>query len=371
MLIQDSKNLINDKVTKNGSSVHFNQEPDPKFSKKDILDCRVNYGTEIQEIVPAVKIDGCPFAVKGDISIIGGLPKSGKTTIAINIIGTALMEQIPDGFDSLKIRSSYAGNKPVFYIDTEQAKASTNKIRKAVCRFLGVDKEPDNLFMINLRDKYKAEEKLQFVLACMKHYPDAHLWLIDGIADLLKDPNNTEDSFELIARFMSLSQELYAPIILYLHENPSGISKFRGNLGSEAERKCYGAIIVKKDKQRGVHIIEPKYLRDARDFEPIYAHYNDNLKRMVSMAPDEVKEYQKESDPEEKKKELLSKLAYQCLVGGAERIQHSEFCNRIINHSKAILGKKISLSTAKRKIPAMTEYQIIEKDDNGKYRLVS
>lgn len=371
MLIQDSKNLINHKVTKNGSSVHFKQEPVPKFSKKDVLDCRVNYDTEVQEIVPVVKIDGCPFAVKGDISIIGGLPKSGKTTIAINIIGTALMEQIPNDFDSLKIRSSYAGNKPVFYIDTEQAKASTNKIRKAVCRFLGVDKEPDNLFMINLRDKYKAEDKLQYVLACMKHYPDAHLWLIDGIADLLKDPNNTEDSFELIARFMSLSQELYAPIILYLHENPSGISKFRGNLGSEAERKCYGAIIVKKDKQRGVHIIEPKYLRDARDFESIYAHYNDKLKRMVSMAPDEVKEYQKESDPEEKKRELLSRLAYQCLVGGSEQITHTELCTRIVNHSKAIMGKRIALGTAKKKVTKMVELGILAKDDAGRYKLLS
>jgi uncharacterized Zn-binding protein involved in type VI secretion len=371
MLIQKSDELPIHKDTKNGATVSYQQNSKAKFSKDDILNCRVDHSTQVKEIVPAVKIDGCPFAVKGDISIIGGLPKAGKTTIAVNIIGTALMEQIPDDFDSLKIRSSYAGQKPVFYIDTEQAKASTNKIRKAVCRFLGVDKEPDNLFLINLREKYRAEDKLQYVLACMKHYPDAHLWLIDGIADLLKDPNNTEDSFELIARFMSLSQELYAPIILYLHENPSGISKFRGNLGSEAERKCYGAIIVKKDKQRGVHIIEPKYLRDAKDFEPIYSYYDNNLNRMVSMDPDQVKEYQKESDPEEKKRELLSKLAYQCLVGGAERIQHSEFCNRIMNHSKAILGKKVSLSTAKRKIPTMIEYQIIEKDEAGKYRLVS
>jgi len=371
MLIQESERQKQYKGTKNGSTVYLKHDAKDFFSKEQVLDCRIDHKTEVQEVVPVVKIDHCPFAVKGDISIIGGLPKAGKTTIAVNIIATALMEKIPDNLDSLKIRSTYAADKPIFYIDTEQSKASTNKIRKAVCRFLGVQKEPENLFLINLRDKFKAEDKLQYVLSCMKHYPDTHLWLIDGLADLLKDPNNTEDSFELIARFMSLSQELYAPIILYLHENPSGISKFRGNLGSEAERKCYGAIIVKKDKQKGVHIIEPKYLRDSKDFEPIYSQYDKSMGRLVGLDPDEVKDYKKESDPEEKKRELLRKLAYQCLVGGAERIQHSELCQRIMNHSKAITGKKVSLSTAKRKIPSLIEYEIIEKDEHGKYRLLS
>jgi hypothetical protein len=342
-----------------------------KYSRDQILKCRIDYQSEVQEVVPVVKIGGCPFAVKGDISIIGGLPKAGKTTIAINMIATALMEEIPDNLDTLQIRSSPAKGKPVFYIDTEQSKASTNKIRKGICKFLDVEREPDNLYLINLRDKFKAEEKLEYVLACMQHFPDTHLWIIDGLADLLKDPNHTEDSFELIARFMSLSQELYAPIILYLHENPSGASKFRGNLGSEAERKCYGAIIVKKNKDKQVHTIEPKFLRDSKDFEPIYGQYDIGLGRLASMAPEEAKEYKKQSDPDEKKKELLKKLAYQCLVGGAERIQHTELCNRISNHSKLITGKKISISTAKKKIKAMVEHEIIEKDDEGKYRLVS
>jgi hypothetical protein len=341
-----------------------------KYSKDQILKCRVDYQSEVQEVVPVVTIGGCPFAVKGDISIIGGLPKAGKTTIAINMIATALMGEIPANLDTLQIRSSPAAGKPVFYIDTEQSKASTNKIRKGICKFLNVEREPDNLYLINLRDKFKAKEKFEYVLACMKHFPDTHLWIIDGLADLLKDPNHTEDSFELVARFMSLSQNLYAPIILYLHENPSGASKFRGNLGSEAERKCYGAIIVKKDKQKQVHIIEPKFLRDSKDFEPIYCHYDISLGRMASMAPDEAKEYQKQTDPNEKKKELLKKLAFQCLVGGAERIQHTELCQRISNHSTAIMGKKISVSTAKKKIKAMVENEIIEKGEEGRYRLV-
>lgn len=342
-----------------------------KYSKAQILKCRIDYQSEVQEVVPIVTIGGCPFAVKGDISIIGGLPKAGKTTIAINMIATALMEEIPDNLDTLQIRSSPAAGKPIFYIDTEQSKASTNKIRKGICKFLNVDKEPDNLYLINLRDKFKAKEKLEYVLACMKHFPDTHLWIIDGLADLLKDPNHTEDSFELVARFMSLSQDLYAPIILYLHENPSGASKFRGNLGSEAERKCYGAIVIKKDKQKQVHVIEPKFLRDSKDFEPIYCYYDVNLGRMASMNQEEAKEYQKQTDPNEKKKELLRELASQCLVGGAERILHSELCNRISNHSKRIIGKKWEMSTAKKKVTAMVKLEIVEKDEEGKYRLVS
>lgn len=360
----------------NGNFKYYSnsQSSDKKefYSRDQLLKHRITHKTKIKKTEPVVSILGCSFAVNGDISIIGGLPKAGKTTIAVEMIGTAFLDdESVKAVSTLGIRTTPANGKPVFFIDTEQSTASTDKIRKAVCTFLGTDEEPDNLFIINLREVYKAEEKLKYVLSYMHEFPDAHLWMIDGLADLLKDPNNTEDSFELVAKFMSISQKLYAPIILYLHENPNGPSKFRGNLGSEAERKCYGAIVVKKDKARQVHIIEPKFLRDSKDFEPIYCQYNQSLGRLTSLNEDEVEVYKKESDPKVKKIEQLKKLAHQSLLGGSERIRHTELSNRISNHSKLITGKHIEVSTAKKKVTMMVEMGIIEKDEEGNYRLVS
>lgn len=102
----------------------------------------------------------------------------------------------------------------------------------------------------------------------MQELPDAHLWVIDGIADLIQDPNNIEQSFGLIESIMVQSDRMNSAVIGILHENP-GTNKARGNLGSEAERKCGGAITIKKLKEQGVHSIVPRLIRGSADFDTI------------------------------------------------------------------------------------------------------
>ena len=91
------------------------QDINLNFLKKDIEKHRyslnsfqhedaINDTTEVREIIPVVTIRDAIFAVKGDISIIGGLPKAGKTSVCAFLLATALQNNPSSKFDSLFLR---------------------------------------------------------------------------------------------------------------------------------------------------------------------------------------------------------------------------------------------------------------------------
>ena len=350
-----------------------------KFSEKAKLkEARVRYPlpeellrncitdeTEIPDLEPTILINGANFAVKGDLSMVSGVPKVGKTTICAFMIATALMKHIPEDFDSLGIRSIFCEGKDIVYVDTEQPRVYTNMLRKSILKLLGIDKMPSNLHIINLRN-YKSKEKQDLVFKGMDYKPNAHLWIIDGVADLIQDPNNTDQSNTVMESFMQRAEK--TTVVLHLHENPGG-GKMRGNLGSEAERKCGGAISIKK--KNGIHSIEPKVIRGSADFDPIYFRYSTIQKRMVSCDAEEVEAIRSKVDPEIIRKDLRSQLAQAITNNGEVSLKNLQAVQLIKHHSQNIEGKSIQDRAAQSRIKDMLSLGLLAKDDNGVYNLAS
>jgi hypothetical protein len=339
---------------------------------KDLLADEINDKTEIGEIVPVIHIRDSVFAVKGDISIVGGLPKVGKTSVCAYLIATAFMKNIPESFDSLCIRTSYCEGKEVFYIDTEQPKAYTNRLRKMVKKLLNLSDtqpQPENLKILNLR-KHDSKAKLEKVMELMKHFPETHLWIIDGVADLIRDPNDVKESFGVIEKFMMKSDELNTAVVLHIHENPGNSGKLRGNLGSEAERKCGGAIAIKKIKEKGIHSIEPKVIRGSEDFEPVYFRYSKEHHRMVSLDATEAMEAKKSVDKNQVKFEKRLELARKCTNNGKDAIKYSSLVDQIMFHSQQVEGKPVQKRTAENRVVDMCSNGILILNED-KYVLES
>ena len=317
----------------------------------------INDSTIVSDPVPVIMIRDSIFAVKGDISIVGGLPKAGKTSCSVFMIATALMKDKPAGFDSLQINSTYCQGEKVIYIDTEQPKSYTNRLRKQVLNILGVDSHPKELKIFNLR-KYESAKKLEKVKELMNEYPKAHLWIIDGVADLIKDPNDTKESFGIIEFFMMASDKLNTAIVLYIHENPGTAGKLRGNLGSEAERKCGGAIAIKKIKDKGCHSIEAKLIRGSADFDTVFFRFERELGRMVSLNDSESSEVKKSTDKAAIKQAQRVQLAKRCLNTGS--LKYGDLVEKIMSVGIEIEGKPISAKrTAEGRVKEMKVMSII------------
>lgn len=319
--------------------------------------------TEIREIEPIVKINDANFAVRGDFSIVGGLPKVGKTTICAYMIATGLMKDIPEGFDSLGIVTTYCKGKPIVYFDTEQPKSYTNKLRLQIKKLLGVDKQPENLYIVHLR-QYNSKDKAQIIFDWMQRAPDTHLWIIDGVADLIQDPNNTEQAFQIIERIMMETDRLNTSVILHLHENPGG-GKLRGNLGSEAERKCGGAIAIRK--KDGIHSIAPKVIRGSEDFNTIYFQWNKMIKGFKTCDEIQRQLIEEKTDPKILKMESLKRMARAITNNGDKTLSYSEACEKILSNFKAIEGDERSKRTAENRLKEMQDLGIIEKKGKDSY----
>lgn len=335
---------------------------------------RITDKSNVPDMEPVILINGeAILATKGDISVVGGKEKAGKTSVSMFMVATALMpDDLPAkaSLDSLGIRSTYCNGKPVVFIDTEQSPSSIKRFYQNIAKIVGDRAYLENMHVYNLRPLYKASDKKEALELIFEMHPDAHLIIIDGIADIVSDPNLPEPSNELIAQLMSKAEELHTSIVAFIHENPGQSTKFRGNLGSELQRKCYGAIGIKKDKQKRVHCIEARLLRHSGDFDDIYFRYDKELGRMVSLTGQESEDYRSDSSGERRKRELRYRLAHQCLVGGSERIRHNEFIRRILNHALLIEGKTFSDTTAKSRLKDMLELGIVEKTAGDRYRLI-
>jgi hypothetical protein len=338
------------------------------ISTEEIEKTRITSSSNIPEIEPVVKIGDSVFAVKGDISVVGGLPKAGKTAISVFILATAV-QNIPVQTDTLSIRS-VTTRKKVVYIDTEQSTAVTDNLRKSITKLLN-SPDPPNLNIYNLRRFARAEEKRRYVMSMFHHFPDTGLWIIDGLADLVNNPNDITESFQIIGDFMAIAERQQTSIIFYLHENPGSLQKLRGNLGSEIERKCWGAITIRKNREKGFHWIESRMLRGSSDFENYYFTFDREIGRMRSLTDDERAQAENDVDKEAIKANKLRALAELATDHGKScPLPYATLRSNIIQHHPGIYSRNIKNRAAEDKIKAMVTAEILKQDENKLYRLV-
>lgn len=351
------------------AKVHYTRELNgiakAKPSAFNFSDYEIDDGTEIPPFVPVVTITDTVFAYKGDISFVAGPPKSGKSTVSINMLATALMPDVPPELDTLGIRSSYCEERTVLYVDTEQPKVFTDKIRSAVLRLAGLSSHPDHFKVFNIRTM-PHKERLAFLLEGLKHFNKAHMWILDGITDFLVEGANSEaEGNTIIQILMAAASANDTCIICMIHHNRSS-DNLRGHIGAESERKSGGVISIGKDKAKQVHWIEAKYLRGSRDFEKVFFQFSDKENRFMSCDVLLTQSLRKEISPEDKKRAALQQLAAACLLG--KTLTREDLKKEIINRER---GKKdgtaISDKTAGRRLEDMEEEGFIVKLSEGYY----
>ncbi len=278
---QESKpQNTNENATKPQQQKNFAIPTNSTVNLKEILSKRIDTSVKVNPIIPTVFIAGSRFAVKGDISMISGKPKAGKSTITKMILATALMKEVSNDTDTLSIRSNYCEGKPVIYIDTEQNPADTLEFFNEVIKITGLTKAPDNFYILNWRD-FDFNECLLHLVAIFEQIKDIYMIVIDGITDLIPSSNDETSSVMLIRYLMKESTVRNTCVIACIHENGES-GKMRGHIGAEAARKCQGTISIRYDEGKGVRVIKPLFLRRGKMFDEIYWQSEDGIPRSCS-----------------------------------------------------------------------------------------
>ncbi|GAB3992014.1 hypothetical protein GCM10028807_24110 [Spirosoma daeguense] len=327
-----------------------------------IRDSRITDRTPVKKLKPVVTVGASTFARRGDFSVITGQRKAGKTTVLQFVVATALLEDIPLELDTLQIRSEYCRGLDVIYVDTEGSKEDTQDFIKGVKSIIGANDQPTYLHTYHWRE-FTAKECREGMDILFTEHPNAHLWVIDGIADLVSKPNDEEESNHTVRWIMSMAGKLDTCIILVIHENPTKAgqeAKLRGHLGSELERKASGAIGIEKDRQKGEHYIKSRFLRKSADFEPIAFRFDPQTHRPVHRILTASERAQLQ-DKNRARISELTQLRSRCFLNVASKTER-DLKESIKLYQNPTTGKDAERALCNRNLAALLKYDLIREE---------
>jgi len=303
---------------------------------------------------PIYSLGGVCIATSGNLTAITGQAKSGKSSLLAAMIAAA---HDPTG-DTLGLTANNDRGGALIHFDTEQApddhhaligQALRRAVRPSVLPWFRsyclTDLSPPELLAALKFEAAAALEACGFI----------HSIIVDGIADLVWDVNDPEESNTLVLEIRALSIKYSCPVVCVLHENPTteagGRNKTRGHLGSQLERKAFASLTLSKDADGVVSVYSgnSRKLHIAKDGAPSFV-WSDDVGMHLSCQPAAPK------------------------TGRAAGIKLSELANRVFDGVMPELGlrysqvvetieaksrERISNATARRRVDEMLEAGLI------------
>jgi len=172
-----------------------------------------------------------PIGTYGNFSFVQAPPKS-KKTFFVSLLASVYLSGGNNFGGKIK---GHRNGRCLMHFDTEQGHWHSQRVFKRV-QDMSNTKEVGCYHTFALRTiGYK--QRLQFIEYCLEQNKGKNgLVIIDGIADLVSDVNNLEESNLCVQKIMQLSAKYDCHIVTVIHSN-YGSDKPTGHLGSFLEKK--------------------------------------------------------------------------------------------------------------------------------------
>lgn len=256
---------------------------------KKLESARISLTAEIKPPPPVLQIESdfaqpVTICTEGNISVIKGRAKARKSFAIAMFTAAACSDLV------IYRRFVSKPKKLVVYFDTEQ---SSFYVQQAIHRIFSVSNGNGfntRFYAFALRP-YNPAERLELIEYVFENFKGLGFVVIDGIRDLIKDINSSEESTMISSKLLKWSERSGAHIMTVLHENPSD-GKLRGHIGTELMNKAETVIRVEKlESDKAVSKISCDMVRGI-EFEPIYFRINENLPEIISNYIEETKGFQ-------------------------------------------------------------------------------
>ena len=188
-----------------------------------------------------------PIGTYGNFSFVQAPPKSMKTFF-VSLLGSAFCN--PKG-KYTKGMSSFRDNKHFVHFDTEQGEWHAQRVFKRI-QWMNKGIGLDFYHTFALRKiSYKSRiDFIEYYLDCMREEgKEIGLVVIDGVADLVSDANNLEESSAIVQKIMAWTTIYNCHIVTVIHSN-NGSDKPTGHLGSFLEKKAETQIQLSRDENK-------------------------------------------------------------------------------------------------------------------------
>lgn len=199
---------------------------------------------------PVLTAKGTTICTPGNLTTFYAQSKVGKTATVGAAIASSMVTPEQE-IDCLGFHSSNYEGYAVIHIDTEQSRYDYEQMVRNIC-IRAKRKEPPPWLMTYHLTGLEATQCRTIIKTLLRlavrRFKKVHSLFIDGIGDLVTDPNDAKESFGLITELHGLAIEFDCPVISILHMNAgSENEKGRGHLGSQLERKSESNIMLEKN----------------------------------------------------------------------------------------------------------------------------
>jgi hypothetical protein len=312
---------------------------------------------------PLLKLGDHTICTPGNIVNLQGPPKVAKSAV-IGAILAATIAQPGNRGDTLGFSAESLAGRAVLHFDTEQSHhAHDALVRRAYLRANRRERVASlhSYCLTGMEPSMCWDTLMNKLREAAGRHGGVMIVIIDGIADFCVDPNDAVECFSLVRRLHRIASEYGCGVLTVLHENPgSGSGKARGHLGSQLERKAETSLRLKKDLKTGVSSMWAERARHC--FIPQASgkrfHWCDQAKMHVSTDESGMSSLGSALDKNSRYEMEVSKA-----VKEGEELSYSELTARIVD------GQGLAASTVKSRIPEYLRLNLLEKNDQGKYRL--
>lgn len=189
-----------------------------------------------------------PIGTYGNFSFIQAPPKTNKTFF-VSLLSAAYLKGESEYTGIMK---GQRGDKDLIHFDTEQGSFHSQRVFRRVLDMIEVEDSP-NYKTFALRT-FSYKDRLAFIDYYLNQNKDTiGMVIIDGIADLISDVNNLEESNMLVQHLMTWSANINCHIVVVIHSN-FGTDKPTGHLGSFLEKKTETQIQLERNTVNEGHI---------------------------------------------------------------------------------------------------------------------
>jgi len=318
--------------------------------KKKLDALRLHTEKEPPPLRVIFRIGKAAIGTPGNLVTVKGHSKAGKSAFIGGMIG-ATMRGERDG-DCLGVTSENPDGHAVIHFDTEQSKRDHFNNFKIVLKRADLNKEPEwfrsyALTGLTIKERLLA---LRHVLKLSKRECGGiHSVFLDGIADLVSDPNEAAECFGFVDDLQALAVEYDCVIICVLHLNPGSEDKGRGHLGSHLERRSEANLRLDYDPETGRTVVWAEKNRRApipKADGPCF-RWNEASQMHVSVET-------MRSEKEAAEREHLTEIAQECYANcPSKRMKYSALVEAI----KLVL--KCVDSTGAQKVARMRKLSVV------------
>lgn len=210
-----------------------------------LQDCLVDLSDKIPEPFALFAVGGCLVASPGNIEVIKGSQKSGKT-FTLSAFVAAWVNQT-----CLEVVSHrLPGKNKIWVLDTEQSKAHVFKVLKRIHRLAdygGASTNHPDIRILYTKDRTQAEKIELLCYVC--GLPDTGVVFVDGIVDLFSDFNDLTEASKARDMLLQLASQNEISIFGIIHVNKSD-NNSRGHLGAILEQKAETVFQVRKTPEQ-------------------------------------------------------------------------------------------------------------------------